>query len=541
MNTVYERFFQSFSPREADTHGIVYTPQPIVNFMVRSVEEILKKEFGKSLSDKDVHILDPFVGTGNFMVRVMKEMKKTALPYKYANELHCNEVMLLPYYIASMNIEHAYLEATGEYTPFEGICLVDTFELAEASQPSLFTAENTARVQRQKKSPIFVAIGNPPYNVGQVDEHDRNKNRKYPELDRLIRNSYAKDSNATLLTKLSDPYVRAIRWASDRIGSEGVVAFITNDSFIDQYAFDGMRKHLAQDFDAIYLLDLGGNVRKNPKLSGTTHNVFGIQVGVSINLFIRKSSIRERPSVINYARLDEFWRKEQKYEFLDSLANYASLAWTNITPDRKHTWLIGDEKEEFEKFPAIGTRDEKGSQAAESIFSSYSYGVVTARDNWAYSFCKEELGKNMAKLIDEYNLQAYTWRRNGRPEPVADFILGRPSPIKWTRRLLRSVPENIELSFDSGAIRPAIYRPFTKQQLYFHKVLNEEIYSLPEFWPKQNSENLALWVKVGTEWPFFALAVGVTPDALPQGGSQTPRDRRDLKSKNLTTDHTDWH
>src|SRR5438270_832042 len=210
LNTVYERFFQGFSPKEADTHGIVYTPQPIVNFMVRSVEEILKKEFGKSLGDREVHILDPFVGTGNFIVRVMQEIPKTRLQYKYENELHCNEVMLLPYYIASMNIEHAYLDATGEYKPFEGICLVDTFELAEQSQPSLFTPENTARVERQKKAPIFVIIGNPPYNAGQLNENDNNKNRKYPTMDQRVNETYAKASNATNKNALSDPYVKAV-------------------------------------------------------------------------------------------------------------------------------------------------------------------------------------------------------------------------------------------------------------------------------------------------------------------------------------------
>jgi predicted helicase len=188
INTVYERFFQGYSPKEADTHGIVYTPQPIVDFMVRSVEDILKKEFGRSLSDKDVHILDPFVGTGNFITRVMKEIKTSALPYKYENELHCNEVMLLPYYVASMNIEHEYLERTGEYKAFPGICLVDTFELAEPeqSQLSFMSEENTARVKRQKEEPIFVIIANPPYNVGQINENDNNKNRKYKVMDRRV-------------------------------------------------------------------------------------------------------------------------------------------------------------------------------------------------------------------------------------------------------------------------------------------------------------------------------------------------------------------
>ena len=288
LNTVYEKFFQGFSVKVADTHGIVYTPPPIVNFMVRSVEDILQKEFGKSLSSPDVHILDPFVGTGNFIVHIMQAIKKTALAQKYHNELHCNEVMLLPYYIASMNIEHEFYERTGNYETFEGICLVDTFELAEAQQISFFSTENTARVERQKRTPIKVVIGNPPYNAWQLNENDNNKNRKYTVMDKRVAESYAKDSHATNKNALSDPYVKAFRWASDRIGDEGIVALVSNNSFIESLAFDGMRKHIERDFDEVYVLDLGGNVRKNPKLSGTTHNVFGIQVGVSVNIFVRK-------------------------------------------------------------------------------------------------------------------------------------------------------------------------------------------------------------------------------------------------------------
>ena len=292
LNNIYERFFQGFSPHAADTHGIVYTPQPIVNFMVKSVDDILQKEFGKSLSDENVHILDPFVGTGNFMVHIIDEIKKTSLERKYANELHCNEVMLLPYYIASMNIEHEYFEKVGRYEPFEGICLVDTFDMAEHAQSSLgfMTEENSARIERQKKSPITVVIGNPPYNAGQVNENDNNKNRKYKIMDKRVAETYAKDSKATNKNALSDPYVKAIRWATDRIKDDGIVALVTNGSFIDSIAFDGMRKNLEKDFDAIYVLDLGGDVRRNPKLSGTTHNVFGIQVGVSVNIFVKKGN-----------------------------------------------------------------------------------------------------------------------------------------------------------------------------------------------------------------------------------------------------------
>ena len=283
LNTVYEQFFQGFSVEVADTHGVVYTPQPIVDFMVKSVDQILKTEFGDTgnggraatraaptISDRDVHIIDPFVGTGNFIVRVMREIRKTDLAKKYTTELHCNEVMLLPYYIASMNIEHEFYEATGRYQPFKGICLVDTFELAEDShyyEASLFTEENTRRVEDQKNTPMFVVIGNPPYNVGQVNENDNNKNRKYPTMDARVAETYAKDSTATNKNALADPYVKAIRWASDRIGEEGVVAFVTNNSFLDGVAFDGMRKRLADDFDAIYILDLGGNARKGLKVS----------------------------------------------------------------------------------------------------------------------------------------------------------------------------------------------------------------------------------------------------------------------------------
>lgn len=300
LNTIYERFFQGFSIKVADTHGIVYTPQPIVNFMVKSVENILQREFGKSLIDKGIHVLDPFVGTGNFIIRIMREIaeiQKSALPYKYANELHCNEVMLLPYYIASMNIEHEYFEQTEKYESFDGICMVDTFEDQQIEQLGFFTPANMQRVERQRQSDIYVVIGNPPYNVGQLNENDNNKNRKYSNKDKTgiddrVAATYAKDSKATLKNKLSDPYVKAIRWASDRIGAEGIVAFVTNNSFLDQISFDGMRQHLEKDFDQIYVFDLGGNVRKNPKLSGTTHNVFGIQVGVSVNIFVRNPNLK---------------------------------------------------------------------------------------------------------------------------------------------------------------------------------------------------------------------------------------------------------
>ena len=410
LNTVYEKFFQGFSVKVADTHGIVYTPQPIVNFMVKSVKEILRKEFGCSLSDEGVHVMDPFVGTGSFMVRVMREMQKSRLAYKYANELHCNEVMLLPYYIASMNIEHEYYELTGSYQPFQGICMVDTFELAEGKQLQLLTEGNTDRVRLQQNAPIFVIIGNPPYNAGQVNENDNNKNRKYPAIDGRVSQTYGRASEATLLRKLSDPYVKAIRWASDRVGDEGIVAFVTNSSFVTEITFDGMRQCLERDFDSLYILDLGGNVRKNPKLSGTTHNVFGIQVGVSINFLIKRKNTLPKHARIYYARMDEFWRKEEKYDFLDSENIIGNVAWEEKKPDARHNWLTEGMSEDFGSFLSLGTKEAKGSKGVEAraIFKLFSLGVGTNRDEWVYDFQRSSSVTITWKCPDPYK-KAKAW------------------------------------------------------------------------------------------------------------------------------------
>ena len=371
LNTVYEQFFQGFSVKVADTHGIVYTPQPIVDFMVKSVEHILQTEFNRSMSDTGVHIIDPFVGTGNFIVRIMQALDPISLERKYTAdppEFQCNEVMLLPYYIASMNIEHEFFTAMHRYMPYEGICLVDTFEMAEGQQMSLFTADNTARVEKQKESPMFVVIGNPPYNIGQVNENDNNKNRKYETMDQRIADTYAKDSKATLKTALYDPYIKAIRWGLDRIGEEGVVAFVTNNSFLSGLAFDGMRKHLADDCDAIYLIDLGGNARKGLKVSNA--NVFGIRVGVSINLFVKKKgNLSESPRIFYY-RTDDLWDKQQKFDFLTECQHTGNIPWQPLQPDARQTWLTEGLHTEFETFIPMGTKEAKAAKniAADVVF-----------------------------------------------------------------------------------------------------------------------------------------------------------------------------
>ena len=546
LNTVYEQFFQGFSVRVADTHGIVYTPQPIVDFMVRSVEEILQTEFNRSLSNSGVHIIDPFVGTGNFIVRTMREIRRTALTEKYTAELHCNEVMLLPYYIASMNIEHEFYEATGRYQPFEGICLVDTFELAEDRQLLLLTPENTRRVESQKETPMFVIIGNPPYNVGQINENDNNKNRKYETMDARVKETYAKDSAATLKNKLSDPYVKAVSWASDRIGEEGIVAFVTNNGFLDGVAFDGMRKHLTDDFDTIYIIDLSGNVRKNPKLSGRIHNVFGIQVGVSINFFIKRRDSVNAHAEIFYARVDEFWRKEDKYRYLDSKEHYRNIEWQLITPDRRYTWLTEGLRAEFETFIPMGTKEAKVArgEAIDVIFKTYSLGVSTNRDAWVYNFDRSTLIENMSRMIDTYNDQVFRWEHRGNQNTrVDDFVAYNGTKIKWSYMLKQKLKARRITAFSDGKVRKSQYRPFTQSNLYFDRIMNDAVSMFPYIFPTPETEkkNRVIWLKVGTEWPMFALMTNKLPNLLPQGGSQCfPFCTYDEDGRNRRENITDW-
>lgn len=415
------------------------------DFMVRSVEEILKSEFGKSLSDEGVHILDPFTGTGNFITRIMQQIKTSKLKQKYANELHCNEVMLLPYYIASMNIEHAYMERTGEYASFEGICLVDTFDLAEPQTMQLgFMAEgNTERVLRQKNAPIRVVIGNPPYNMGQVNENDQNKNRKYRHLDKRIQETYTAASTATLRNKLSDPYVKAFRLASDRIrAGGGVIAFVTNSSFVDQIAFDGMRKYLAREFSNIYVIDLGGNVRQNPKLSGTTHNVFGIQVGVAITLLVRQPLGSEKKSgVISYARMGETLRRGQKTAQLDEWKSIRGpVTFALVEPDVKNTWLTKGQQDDYFGLLPLASKTQKRHEHVQCIFRSFSLGVATNRDEWVYNWSRPALKENVLRLMATYHSelgQYHSAKKEGR-----NYDISRDqNEIKWTDRLLESLYE----------------------------------------------------------------------------------------------------
>ena len=514
LDTVYERFFQGFSIKQADTHGIVYTPQEIVEFMCASVEEVLQREFHTSLSAPGVQVLDPCVGTGNFIVNILRRISGSTLAHKYAHDLFCNEIMLLPYYIASLNIEHAYYERTGTYQSFEGICFADTLELAEGQQPSLFVEENTERVEREKAAPIMVVIGNPPYNAWQKSENDNNKNHSYPVIDKRIRETYTKDSSATLHAQLYDAYVKFFRWAVDRLqGRDGIVCFVSNNSFIDQITFDGMRKHLLQDFTQIYHLDLHGNVRKNPKLSGTTHNVFGIQVGIGITVAVRVSQNPKR--LIYYHRVPENWRKSEKLAFLADTGGISKINWSELHPDNKHSWLTEGIKPEFDKFLSLGTKETKSSQGnnVPAIFRRYSGGVKTNRDSWAYNYNQQVLKGKIEYLLEAYNAEVFRWVRNGQPKEVDNFV--SYDKVKWSLHLKGELQRGRYGQFDMTHIRTSMYRPFVRSHLYFDDLLNDARCLQHFFLPTSAAElenTLIVVSDHGFRAPFSTLATNIIPD-----------------------------
>ena len=550
LNTFYEQFFQGFSEDVADTHGIVYTPQPIVDFMVNSVSHILETEFGRSLSDTGVHIIDPFVGTGNFIVRLMQEISGTALQHKYQHELHCNEVMLLPYYIANLNIEQEYYNRTRQYLPFEGIALADTFELLEDRQMQLFTEQNTERVERQKETDMFVVIGNPPYNMGQVNENDNNKNRKYETMDKRVKDTYVADSTARLRNKLSDPYVKAIRWASDRVGQDGIIALVTNNSFLDATAFDGMRKHLHQDFNSIYILDLKGNVRSDSMREGIPigekHTVFGLaaMVGISVTFFVKS---RHDSHKIYYHGVDWKATRQEKFNLVQKAVTIDEIEWNEITPNKRHTWLTEGLHAEFDTFIPMGNKQAKASKSGADgvIFKIYSLGISTNRDAWVRNFSKATLLKKVKIIIETYNDQVSKWdRRDNRNAEVDDFVIYDDKKIKWSRNLKRELKRGRTAEFLEDKIRDSLYRPYTKSHLFFDNILNDEVSHFRTIFPTVETEleNRVVCVKgIGGTKPFHTIMVDKIPDLHLTGDSQCfPFYTYDEDGSNRKENITDW-
>jgi predicted helicase len=514
LNTVYERFFQGYSVKVADTHGIVYTPQEIVDFMCASVEEILRSEFGKTLGDEGVQILDPCTGTGNFIVNLLRRIPKRDLPRMYRQQLFANEVMLLPYYIAALNIEHAHYELTGGYEAFPGLCFVDTLELAKGKQTTFgfMTEENVARVKRQTEAPITVVIGNPPYNAWQLNENDNNKNRKYDVIDRRVSETYAKDSTATNKNALGDMYVKFFRWAVDRLnGRDGIVCFVSNNSFVDQIAFDGMRKHLLQDFTRVYHLHLEGNVRHNPKLAGTTYNVFGIQVGVGITVAVRAS--RHRGRRLLFHRVDKTLRKEKKLAWLAQHGSVGGVKWEKLKPDDRQTWLVPVNGGEFAGFVPVGSKSTKSyrGESAGTVFKNYGCGVRTCRDDVVYDFQHAALEARIRQFVDDYNSEVDRYRRAGGKADPDQFV--RYEKLKWSESLKANLRRGRYAEFDKSQIRMCLYRPFTMRSICFHELLVERRYQFPQIFPTPATEreNMVVAVSdIGYRAATFSTLIGAS-------------------------------
>ncbi|MBI4167254.1 MAG: N-6 DNA methylase, partial [Acidobacteria bacterium] len=492
LNTVYERFFQGYSVKVADTHGIVYTPQEIVNFMCASVAEVLEKDFGKSLSSPEVFIIDPCTGTGNFIVNLMHRIPKRDLPRAYREQLFANEVMLMPYYIAALNIEHAYFEITGTYEPFEGLCFVDTLDLAEGSQHQLgfMTQKNAERVERQRNAPITVVIGNPPYNVGQLNENDNNKNRKYSVIERRVSETYSKASKASNKNALSDPYVKFFRWASDRLqGRDGMVSLVTNNRFVKGVAFDGFRKSVASEFTDVYHFDLRGDARTTGELRRQeAGNIFRdqIRVGVGITLLAR-NHLAARP-MLHYHVVPPYWNSLQKSQHLSSFRHVGNVPWRDFPVDPTGDWLTPANADQYGEFIPIASKEAKSGESAspETIFKLFSRGVATSRDDVVYNFQKEALTERVRQFVEEYNSEVDRYKRTGNKASVDEFV--HYDEIKWSRDLKLDLKRGIYASFVDAKVRLSLYRPFCRRWLFFDRVLNEEVYVNPRIFPNAESE-----------------------------------------------------
>ncbi|MFN6465709.1 MAG: type ISP restriction/modification enzyme [Nostoc sp. DedVER02] len=463
LKVLYENFYKAYNPKAADRLGIVYTPNEIVRFMIESVDYLVHKNFGKLLADKDVEILDPATGTGTFITELIDYLPNNSLEYKYKHEIHCNEVAILPYYIANLNIEYTYKQKMGEYQEFENICFVDTLDHTSfaGKQLDLFamSVENTERIKRQNESKISVIIGNPPYNAKQENFNDNNSNRYYTSIDILIKNTYIKDSKAQNKIVVYDMYTRFIRWATDRLSKNGILAFITNSSFIDARTFDGFRKIVANEFSDIYIIDLHGDVRKNPKISGTTHNVFGIQAGVAIILMVKREGINSTPCKIFYNRRPDFDTAETKLKFLAE-TKFTDIPFEHITPDKNHNW-INQTDNDFDHLIPLVNKDVKAGKGQEALFKLFCRGVETTRDEWVYDFSNSALINKIDFFIKKYNLCV----KNAKMD----------NSIKWSSSLESYLHTAKKIDFDENLIQKSLYRPYLKIYHYTETVLNHRL------------------------------------------------------------------
>ncbi|WP_215861996.1 type ISP restriction/modification enzyme [Acidithiobacillus ferriphilus] len=501
---LYEKFFSTAFKSMTDRLGIVYTPVEIVDFIVKSADVALQKEFGVRLADEHVHILDPFTGTGTFLVRLLQNglIQPEKLPYKYAHELHANEIVLLAYYIAAINIEAAYHDISGQdYQPFPGIVLTDTFMMGDQKgqkKTEMFSQENSERARRQNQADIRVIIGNPPYSSGQKNANDNNQNFKYEALDASIRNTYAAYSTAGSKIDLYDSYMRAFRWASNRIKDQGVICFVSNGGWIDGNTMDGFRKSLTEEFTSIYVFNLRGNFRKFDKKEGG--NIFGQGSGatIAITLLIRNPA-KTGPCNIHYRDIGDYLSCEEKLKIVQDSTSIENVPWGRITPNESHDW-INKRSEDFSSFMAVG---DKSGECKKVIFSIYSLGVASHRDAWVYNFSRPTLAKNIRGMIEFYNEQARQ-RYSGSADSQR---------ISWSRGLKNDCERGIIHVYEEEAVRIGAYRPFVHEWFYTSRQMNDMVYKMPVLFPTAHHQNLAIVLPgTGHRKDFSVLIVDTTPD-----------------------------
>nr|WP_046284139.1 DEAD/DEAH box helicase [Mycobacterium sp. UM_NZ2] len=524
---LYEKFFRIGFKKQAEALGIVYTPTEIVDFILRAADTVSRKHFDRGLTDEGVHILDGFTGTGTFITRLLQSELITAhdLQRKYSTELHANEIMLLAYYIAAVNIETTYHALAGktagedDYEPFPGIVLADTFQISEAddSMDSLMFPHNNARIEAQLATPINVIVGNPPYSVGQSSANDLNANVKYPTLDGRIEDTYAKRSTATNKNSLYDSYIRAFRWATDRIGDAGLVGFVSNGGWVKGNTADGMRLALADEYSTIYVYNLRGNQRTAGEESRREGGkVFGSGSRNTVAIFIGVKDPRHSGHCeVFYRDIGDYLTREDKLRIVEA-SQVDAVEWEAITPNTDGDWV--DQRDDmFGTWPVIG--DKKGEIDGIAVFRGYSRGLATSRDAWCYSYSRRLLDSNIRQTIDFYNSEveriATTRESSKNTASVDDLIAVDSTKFTWDRVNKRQIMQGTCIEFRTSAIRVGTYRPFTKQNVYFdqRQQLNNCTYLLPSMFPTLEHENIGFLVMAPREGTQFAvLASDVLPD-----------------------------
>ncbi|EGP5042715.1 DEAD/DEAH box helicase family protein, partial [Enterococcus faecium] len=468
--TLYDKFFSKGFKETTQRLGIVFTPVEVVDFIVKSVDDVLKKHFGKAIEDEGVHILDPFTGTGTFIVRTLHYLKdKLAngeitladITRKYTQELHANEIVLLSYYIAAINIESTFAEINHEeYKPFEGIVLTDTFESTEQEDTldDTFFGTNDERLKRQQEVPITAIIGNPPYSVGQSNANDNNKNIEYLNLNKRIEETYSKYSNANLNKGLYDSYIKAVRWSSDRLSGKGIIGFVSNASFIDSQTTDGLRKCLYEEFNYLYIFNLRGDQRTQGETSRKEGGkIFGSgsRTPIAISILVKDGSEKHE---IQYFDIGDYLTREEKLNIVNVKESINSIDWKEIIPDKHNDW-INKRDENYSSYPKI----------AGEIFEDWAVGANTSRDSWVISFSKEDLSKNVQRMIEQYEIERSNMKLN---DSTAD-IDRDSSKIKWSSGLIDKLNKQVEIVFNSNSIQLIQYRPFTKKYIYYENNLVE--------------------------------------------------------------------